>query len=172
MECHRWCYHRLISVNPSGYGSGPGAARSVVLPWASTWCLLGHVEVGGRRGGVRKSTGGPTVRGGAPAGKLPAPGGGSACPRPASLLDAGAIWMQPGGVVAVLLNHRPHGGNPRGSGAKHCWLVLGPRVVGTELPNVGARFGGVIIPCQFAVGEPDCAPEQLRHQHDDYQDIR
>ena len=63
-------------------------------------------------------------------------------------------------------------GSPRGSGAKLCWIGRGPRVVGTELPNVGPRYGGVIIPCQFAVGEPDCGPEQLRHQHDDDQDIR
>ena len=63
-------------------------------------------------------------------------------------------------------------GNPPGSGAKHCWIGLVSRVAGTEIPNVGARFGGVIIPCQFAMGEPDCAAEQLRHRHDDDQDIR
>ena len=62
-------------------------------------------------------------------------------------------------------------GNPPGSRAKR-WIGLVPRVAGTELQDAGARFGDVIIPCQFAMGEPDCARDQLRHQHDDDQHIR
>ena len=62
-------------------------------------------------------------------------------------------------------------GNRPGSRAKR-WIGLGPRVACTEFPNSGARFGDVIIPCQFGMGEPDCAPEQLRHQHDDDQHLR
>ena len=50
MAGHRWCYHRLISVNPPGYGRGPGAARAAVhLPWAMSWWPLGPRAGGAAR---------------------------------------------------------------------------------------------------------------------------
>ena len=72
-----------------------------------------------------------------------------------SLLNAPATWL---GTRRV-----------QGPG---CWITLVPRVAGTELPNSDAWFRDVIIPCQCAMGEPDSAPEQLRYQHEDDQNIR